>query len=302
MDESRAQCDGAVMGTALFELFNPGSCAFSPCQAPMSVTQPAPTPASSTKRGPFSSPPWRLGAILLVALVLVILAVTGLRHFTDELTLSDTSFVRDPSGKSVKVVGFATNRSHRFVTMAVVEVSFLMEDGQVFTPEGHFVIDVFAQPGETFPFHTGWENLPEFSRVKSLRFVKFLSVDRVPNPGFWEDQSSKRGEIEVTSLMPKKEGGTIGFKGELKTSLPEVTSVHIVFACYNVNGILYDVQSWTVRPKKAASPGDGRFTFITGGAKTDPQIAPARIRAYVQHFETPGNPRPGDLAPEPSVQ
>lgn len=239
-----------------------------------------------------------VAVISVFSLILLVVALITLRPRADELVFTGTTLVRDQAG-SVKLIGFATNNSRRFLTLAVIEVSFLLQDGQVFRPNNRFVISAFARPGQTFPFHTGWETVPN---LKSLHRVKFIYADAVRDPEYWAAQAAQREQIQVPTVAPKKDGGMLGITGDVATSIRDVTSVHAAFAYYDAANALRDVQSWTLRPAKSFSRQVDRFTFDTAWTQSDPAFQPVQIRAYVQHFETAANARPEYLPPEPSVQ
>jgi len=217
--------------------------------------------------------------------------------FHNEISFDDVTAVQDENGH-ITIIGFATNISDHFITMATISVSVLLKDGNTFTPSSYYAIDVYAKPGERIPFHTGGEDVPEY---KSVKTISLIDTDPIRDPDFWNHQAEMRKEIKVTNISSHKEGASLGFSGRVISAIPNLSTTHVVFACYDSSGKLHDVQSWTLEPNIDSSASDG-FEFLTGSSGTDRSPAPSKVEGFVQHFETTSIKRPDSVATEPSIK
>jgi hypothetical protein len=234
---------------------------------------------------PKKSHPWRHW--LAIGIVAFGLLVAEVFHTANYLELSQTAFTGG------HVIGFATNRGHRFVTDALVEVNVVLTNGRLFTPFEHYIINVYARPGETFPFHTGGVSIPNF---KSLRSVRIVRAD-FDNPDYWDKQASDREQIRiVNATVDEKNSRFFGVTGQVTASLPDVSSVETVFAFYDVSNKLCEVESWSIHPIKSEPHSPNQFTFSTSVGEF-PCINP-QIRAFIQYFGTSTKPVPGPLPRE----
>ena len=218
--------------------------------------------------------------------------------FKSDLIFDQTGAVQRENGDT-KIIGFARNDSKAFITMAVLEVSYILDDGSIYVPKSRFVIDVYAAPGEKFPFHTGWENVPHF---RTIQKVAVYSIDPVRYPKDWDKQSIMRKSVRVENVVPYKGGAYLGFRGDVLMALEQPVAVHVVFACYDSNNKLHDVDSFTLKPGKDIPPRRDGYSFGTASSGTDMSPKPEKVVAYVQWLETAPTGSPDGVAPEPSIQ
>jgi hypothetical protein len=240
-----------------------------------------------------------LKSLKMSLLLVAIISLTSCSKFIkSDLVFEETEAVQRESGDT-KIIGFARNDSKAFITMAVLAVSYILDDGSIYVPQSRFVIDVYAAPGEKFPIHTGWEKVPHFRNIQK---VTLYSIDPVRNPKDWDQQSVIRKSVRVENVVPYKAGAYLGFRGDVFMALEQPVAVHVVFACYDSNNKLHDVDGFTLKPSKDMPPRRNGFSFGTASSATDKSPKPEKVVAYVQWLETASTGSPDGLAPEPSIQ
>lgn len=238
---------------------------------------------------------------LLLCLACLVCAAACARNASRALPLTQVAGVTNRVGEIDQVIGLATNQTNRFVTNAVIKPVFALPDGKDVS-FGHMVISLYAQPGETRPFHTGCVNgIPATAKLQKC---EVLSLDWVDAPERWRRMAADRARISLTNLcVERTDEVVLKTSGEIAVALPdEVASVAVVFAYYDDARRLCFVRSTVLDPKDGRRFAAAPAGFRTGPELVSPRLAPAFVEGFVQYFTTSKQGVPSDVPPGPSVR